>query len=253
MYLQSIRYGSLVVVVSAWLWACSNSDDEPGNTSSTGGTGDAGASSSAAGEPASAGTGGSKTNQAGSANQSGSGTGGANATEGGSSGVAGSGDGGQPGGVDVEPPSLQGDGIAWTWAGKDYLANKKPHSGFFNAGATANISASDTEDSVPPNSFDLHNLPNMVGTFQCKDYVTALDSSFSVTWLTFDKTANPPNPSFSYDATLPCEFTITRADKGDTSGDIIEGTFKATLRFPGNGVFQKQDRSVAGTMRYTKP
>ena len=106
---------------------------------------------------------------------------------------------------------------------------------------------------MPPNLFTLHLMPNETGTFECSDYVSVLDSSFSIVWQTFDKTANPPNPSFSYAADLPCELTITRADQGDTAGDVFEGTFKADLRFPGNGAYEPQVRTgVVGRMRLTK-
>jgi len=36
-------------------------------------------------------------------------------------------------------------------------------------------------------------------------------------------------------------------------GDVFEGTFAASLRFPGNGAYPAQDRvGIVGTMRLTK-
>ena len=250
MFFGSFRVESLVVV-SALLAACGSNDDKPGNSGGGGGAGEAGAESSA-GKADTAGSSGTTT-KGGSSSNGGAPAGGTNQTSAGMPGEAGSADGGQPSVGGGDPPTLEGDGISWTWNGKTYTANKQMHSGFFNGGANVNISGSDTEDSVPPNIFTLHLMPNKTGTFQCSDYVTALDSSFSIVWQTFDKTMTPPNPGFSYSPELPCEFTITRADKGDTAGDVFEGTFKASLRYPGNGVYMAQDRTgIVGTMRLTK-
>jgi len=247
MLFRSLNCKSLVIF-GALLAACS-SDDKPAGA---GNGGTAAGGDNAAGAPDSAGSSGTGTVGGSSSNDAGSSSEGNQAGEGVSS-EGGTGDGGQPSIGNVEPPTLEGDGISWTWSGKTYTAKKQLHAGWYNAGANVNIAASDTDDSVPPNMFNLHLMPNMVGTFKCSDYVSALDSSFGIVWQTFDQTATPPNPSFSYDPSLPCEFTITRADKGDAAGDTFEGTFKATLRYPGNGVYMKQDRAdIAGTMRLTK-
>lgn len=249
MFFGSFRVVS-VVLVSALLAACGSDTDKPSNSGS-GGTGEAGANSSA-GKSDTAGSSGTTT-KGGSTSNGGAPSGGTSQTSAGMPGEAGSGDGGMSSTGGGDPPPLDGDGISWTWNGKTYTVNKQMHAGFFNSGATVNISGSDTDDSVPPNMFTLHAMPNKTGTFQCSDYVTALDSSFLIVWQTFDKTMNPPNPGFSYAKELPCEFTITRADSGDTVGDVFEGTFKASLRFPGNGVYMAQDRTgIVGTMRWTK-
>lgn len=241
-------------MVSALLFACGGSDDQPSNPDHDG-NGDAGSESSG-GAPETAGSSGSST-QGGSSNDGGTASGGSDPSSAGASSEAGatSGEGGQPpaDGGDADPPALEGDGITWSWAGKTYTVNKKMHNGFFGAVERVNISGSDTEDDVPPNMFTLHLMPNQVGTFQCKDYVTATDSSFGIVWQTFDRTADPPNPGFTYSPDLPCEFTVTRADKGDTAGDVFEGTFKVSLRFPGNGAYMQQDRTgIVGRMRLTK-
>jgi hypothetical protein len=233
---------------------CGGDDDKPGNSANAGSGGDG--PDNAAGMSDTAGSAG-KTSQGGS-QSGGTSNGGApqggEATSTGGAGDSDSGGGQPPTGGDDEPPALEGDGISWTWNGKTYTANKKPTSGFYPGVESVSISAADTDDSVPPNHFMLHLMPDKVGTFQCKDYVTQTDSSFSIVWQTFDASMNPPNPGFSYAPDLPCEFTITRADTGDQSGDVFEGTFKATLHFalktPDYG---PEDRRVVGTMRLTKP
>lgn len=253
---RSLRSQSAVLVsAGALLFACSSRDDKPGNTSHAGGSS---GSDNAAGSASKSGTGGTET-EGGSANHAGMpGEGGKSQGSAGAASDGGSGDseggGGEPStGGDDTPPTLEGDGITWTWSGKTYTVNKKMYAGFFNSGANVNISGSDSDESPAPNMFNLHLMPNEIGTFQCKDYVTALASSFGIVWQTFDKTANPPNPSFAYAQGLPCELTVTRADKGDTAGDVFEGTFRADLRFPGNGVYPAQDRKgIVGTMRWTK-
>lgn len=243
----SIRWGACVVM-GTLLVACSSGDDKPANANAGGtGNGQAG-DSSAAGEQSTGAT----STQGGSSTDGGTPAGGAGSSNGGTQSDAGSGMGGQPSEVVGDPPTLEGDGISWNWNGKTYTVNKQMHAGWYNSGAVASISGSDTEDSVPPNMFTMHLMPNMTGTFNCSDYVTPLDTSFAMVWQTFDASKNPPNPGFSYDAALPCEFTITRADKGDTAGDVFEGTFKATLHFPGSAAYNLPDRTVVGTMRWTK-
>jgi len=247
MLFRSLHCKSLVTL-AALLVAC-GSDDKP---AVDGHGGSAAGGDNAAGGPDNLGSSGTST-EGGSSSDAGATSGGKGQASAGMPSEGGSGDGGQASSGNVNPPALEGDRISWTWSGYTYTAKKQIHAGWYNAGANVNIAASDTDDSVPPNTFTLHLMPNMVGTFKCSDYVTALDSSFGIVWQTFDQTATPPNPGFSYDPSLPCEFTITRADKGDTAGDVFEGTFKATLRYPGNGVYTKQDRAdIAGTMRLTK-
>jgi hypothetical protein len=249
MFSCTIRCAS-VVMLGAVLVGCGGSDDKPGSSGNGGSSGEG--SDNAAGASDTAGSA-AMTNEGGSQSDGGAPSGGAGQDGNGAASSGGDASGGQPPTSAGDPPSLEGDGISWSWDGKTYTANKNPHNGFYPAVEAVSISAADTTDSVPPNQFTLHLMPDKVGTFQCKDYVTALDSSFAIVWQTFDTTMNPPNPGFTYSPDLPCEFTITRADAGDKAGDVFEGTFRATLHFalktPDYG---PADRSVVGTMRLTK-
>jgi hypothetical protein len=151
------------------------------------------------------------------------------------------------------PPTLAGDGIAWTWNGTTFTGNKTVTGGWSFYREWMTLSAGTDTSSPSADTFAFAGVTaNKTGTFKCSDMLKA-NSSFAFGWGVNHPGESVPVKGFGYVADLPCSVTVTRADPGDTAGDVFEATFDATLRFPGAGaVVPPEERSVTGSIRFTK-